>query len=238
MQVRILMFFGLSVVTLHVWPCSVRSQEETRYFDHGGWKYRETKTRVRVPVRELRFEDQQQTFYEPEYKTEFQTYQRPIYQPVTQYQWEPRWHGWWNIFDGPHLAYHLRPTTVWQSGTQTIRIPVTRQEFVPETRTVRVAIPQLKFIEKDQVTRTAIAPSATQSMATRPAATDATSVNPAYRTATPVYVAPFTTPAYVPAPFYSQYPSRYDGAFGGIARLNDDPPRYGIPASGTWQARR
>lgn len=204
--------------------------EQVRYYEQGGITYREARDTVRKPVREFEYKNQQQTYYREQYTTSFQDYQQLQYQPVTQYQWQPRWHGWWRVFRGPELAYHLVPQTTWQTKSQTYRYPVTTRQLVPDTQTVQVAMPKLAFKEEEVVTRTAVAPGARSTLA-------ASRVPPVpTRLATPAgtYLPPAV--AYVPpaTPYTAgTFVNSYDNSqYGGVARLEGDPPRYSTAISG------
>jgi hypothetical protein len=188
--------------------------DDVRFYEENGQTIKESRTLARVPVRDVRYEDRQQTVYRQQETNGTQSVTQYYYYPVTQYRWEPRWHGWWRIFQGPHLAYHYVPTTQWQVGSHSVQLPGGQRQWVPETRTVKVAIPQLRFEEREQVTRTVVASDA----APAPAANGRA---PAYR--------PLATPPAVWSPY---------GMYGGTARLDGDPPRYATGTEGGWQARR
>lgn len=222
--------------------------QDVRFYEQGGITYRETKTKVRRPVREIEYQDQQQTFYREKYATQMQSVREYRYQAITQYYWEPRVHGRWNVFTGPHLAYHLRPQTTWQHQTRLAEYPVTQRTYEPQTRTVRTAVPKLSFKEEEVVARTAVGPAASgRQLATAPApqpptiAWNLTPNRPSYTygwSRAPVYV-----PAYPQVAQNYITPGWNYGAYGGVARLDGDPPRYGngystAPNAGAWQARR
>lgn len=232
--------------------------EDVRFFEQGGITYRESTTTVRQPTREIEYEDKQQTTYREKYDTRMQSVRQYRYAPITQYTWESRVHGRWNLFTGPHMAYYLRPQGSWQLQTRTAQIPVTERRIEQDTRTVKVAVPKLSMQEREVVTRTAVGPAAANRRlaAAPPAQPDQpalawnlaprTTYAPAYAWAPPQVAQP---QFYVPA--YPQVANNYatpgwsygaNGAYGGIARLDGDPPRYGYsagaPNAGAWQARR
>ncbi len=222
--------------------CPLASGQESRYYEEGGVTYKEIRTKVQQPVRELEYKDEQQTFYRERYVTDMQPSAQTIYQPAVQYSWEPRWHGWWNIIDGPHVAYHLVPRSTWQPQVVNYQVPITRREVMPETRTVRVAVPKLAMQEVESVTRVAVGPAANRAvMAQAPTAPSLAWNLPAPSPVAPVQVAPVYIPpatAYAYAPYSYAYASPY----GGVARLQSDPPRYsnglgGSASQGAWQAR-
>jgi hypothetical protein len=225
--------------------------DDVRYYEEGGITYRETRSTVKQPVREIEYENQQQTYYREQYQTQMHDVQQMVYQPVTQYRWEPRTHGWWRIFQGPHIAYHLIPETRWQTNVVNQKLPVTQRSYIPETRTVRVAVPKLSLKETENVTRTAVGPAAGNTRLSQAPTTAPTTSQAPASIAWNVTPAPVTygysypsAPVYLPAypaaqyaygsPVYSPY-----GTYGGVARLEGDPPRYGLSAvgEGNWQAR-
>lgn len=138
---------------------------DVRFYEEDGVTYRETRVRVRRPVSETRYEERQETVYRPRYTTDIRDATQTYYAPVTRYQWEARWHGWWNPFQDPYVAYHLVPYTYWQTRQQTIQVPQTKSEWVPETRTVRKPITTLRFVEKEEVSRVAVNPQPRRSTA-------------------------------------------------------------------------
>ena len=207
---------------------------QTRYYTENGVTYRETRRRVREPVSQTQYRDQTQTVYRSQYTTKMQDYEQAGYAPVTQYYWQPRWHGTWRIFQDPHLAWHLKPHTTWQRVTQRVQVPVTVSQVVPETRTVKIPETQLRFVEREQIERVAVAPQPT--LASVPALQFVST--PQVAVAPPIYDPyairlPSTAPIYNVSPIYSPYT-----VVGGIARLDGDPPRYGIGYSEGWRARR
>jgi hypothetical protein len=243
-SVRRCLWLGLAAAILT--RCSPAAHgQESRYFEEGGITFRETRTKIQQPVQELEYKDEQQTYYRERYITDMQPSAQTVYQPAVQYVWEPRWHGWWRIFEGPHVAYHLVPRSTWQPQVVNYQVPVTRREVIPETRTVRVAVPKLSMKEVENVTRVAVGPAAGRVAVPPPPGATAPSMAwnlpPAPVAAqslpgAPVYIPASPAYAYTPygvSPPYSPY--------GGVARLYSDPPRYGAGVAGsgqgTWQAR-
>jgi hypothetical protein len=135
-----------------------RAASEDRVYEQDGVTYRETRNRVRRPVSETRYQERDEVFYREKYTTEMRDVAQTVATPVTQYVWEARWHGWWNPFQEPYVAYHLVPYTSWSTRQQSVRLPVTRREFFPEKRTVRVPVTTLRMVEEDRITRVAVNP--------------------------------------------------------------------------------
>ena len=232
--------------------CQPGMCQESRFYQQGGITFKETRTKVQQPVREIEYQDQQQTWYRERYITDMQPVAQTVYQPTTQYVWEPRWHEWWRPFQGPHLAYHLVPRSAWQPQVLNQQIPVTRREVIPETRTVRVPTQKLSMKEVEQVTRVAVGPAASNAAVAQAPAASAPGLAwnlPTIPQPAAVYVPP--TPNYAArnyaAPNYAYVApngaANYAYPYGGVARMESDPPRFGsalatLPSEGAWQARR
>ena len=195
--------FGKIALLVSYLAATAAAADDVRYYQQNGVTYRETRTVVKQPVNDVQYRDLQHTFYRDRYTTEMRDVVRNRYVPITRYVWQPRWHGQWNILQGPHLAYHLVPYTNWEIRQQTIRVPTTRHEIIPETHTVRVPQTNLRYEDRVQITRVPVGPSA-----------------PHFSSAT----AQHSTPLF-------RLPTQNAGqreVYGGIARLDEDPPRYGI----------
>jgi len=181
--------------------------QDVRHYGDNGQNRTETPQTVRRPVSEVTYETQARAVYETRNQTEMQTFARPVYVPVTQYQWVPRWHGWWRVFRGPHVAYHLMPQTVWTVQRQEYQLPSTRLVTVPSTTTAQVPRAENSFVQGQEATREPVGTlrSNSQLLSSRP-----------------------TFDAYADLTHY-----------GGIARMDADPPRYGpVASSGGWRPRR
>lgn len=214
---------------------------DVRYYDENGVRFQETRYQVRQPVREVRTVDQPVTEYQTTFRTAWEPRTVTSVVPVTQYEVVPRLHDWWRIFGEPYVAYHLEPYTVWTSVTHSTSVPVTRQETQPQTRTVRLAVPQLRFETQERVTRVALGPSSNFANGdpSRPTTVaEVTVPQPSIAQAAPGGFGDLS-PNSAAAPQF--IPARGGGAtgYGGIARLEGDPPRYGtVAGAGGWQARR
>ncbi len=221
----------LSLLPWAAWMLVVGGQAwgEVRYYqDSSGVTWKEETRTVQRPVHDVKMQEQQQTYYREQVKTDVQNYQYTAYTPSQRYEWVPRWHGWWRIFEGPHVAYHLEPRVVWNSTPYQVSVPVTRREFVPETRTVQVPTSELRMESKEEVVRTAVAGPA-PALATNPWPPSG------YAYASPPGSSPWAygpaAPVYMPAqPVYPMY--------GGIARVDTEPPKWGVPDDGGWHAIR
>jgi len=138
---------------------NVSTADEVRYYEKDGVTYKETRRVVREPISETRLEQKQQTVYREQYRTEMKDSQRTVYQPVTEYRWQAYLHGRWNPLVQPYWAYRLVPSTRWVARQETVRMPVTQRELVPETRTVQVPITTQRVAEREIIERVAVSAS-------------------------------------------------------------------------------
>ena len=195
------------------------SSERVRYYqDSQGTTWREERSVVRQPVRAVQLEPQEQRVYREQYRTQMEQYQYLSYSPVVQYEWVPRLHDWWRVFQQPYVAYHLEPQVQWQARSYAVQVPVTQRELVAETRTAHVPVARLKFEDREQVTRTAVTPDGPSLAQQLPG----TTLDPHERggwVAAPRWPAS-SSPVDVP-------PGEPRSAYGGIARMDDGLPRVG-----------
>ena len=197
--------------------------EDVRYYEQDGVMYRETRIRLRHPVNEVRYKELKRTVYQDQYTTELKPVVRNTYVPVTTYAWQPEVYGKWNPFVQPHIAYRPVPKVSWSVQPQTIQVPVTRRTTIPQTQSYQVPETNLRYVERDYVQRIPVGPAPTrQTTTSTPARTNPSpnaSVGGAPQNITgtqplqPVYRPPNQT-----AP---------REVFGGVARFDGDPPRYG-----------
>ncbi|MCA9262943.1 MAG: hypothetical protein KDA60_03805 [Planctomycetales bacterium] len=186
-----------------------QDQADVRYYKENGVTYRETTGgfRPRFPERAA------DTF--PEAEIARRAAERPVYVPVTRYYWEPRWHGWWRPIAGPHLAYHLTPVTRWEARS------TTPPGDARETWLSRVPVPPTA----GNSAWSAASPRTNDGQLESGGhlAGDATSAPPIAGPAVAGQSLPRTLNS---APRSTTYEPPTP-AVGGIARLEQDPPRYG-----------
>jgi hypothetical protein len=184
--------------------------DEVRYFELGGITYRETRRTVQRPVWETKMQQTTRTVYKEEYYTETKDVTQVYWCPVTTYRAETYWVGRWNPFVEPYLATEWIPETCWQQHTQVLKMPVTCRRLVPQTQTVQAPVNTQKYVSQEVVSRVAVSGPAPQ-------------------------VVPQAAPAATPTLVRRASGSiGYGEPIGGIARLNQDPPRYGVGAA--WRA--
>ena len=181
---------------------------EVRYYEQDGVTYRETRQVVQRPVYQTEMRPTTQTVYRQEHVTELRETARTWWAPVAVHSNEAVWMGRWNPFVEPYLVY--RPTTRvrWEARTETTQAPVTVSRWVPHSQTAEVPVTVRRVIPEEIISRVAVSGSG----APAPASTSSPAVAGA--------LAPVPRPASA-------------GPVGGVARLDNDPPRQG--ANTAWR---
>ncbi len=167
--------------------------------EENGMRYRMTRSKVMQPVRDYRYVDQPQVYYQQRYRTEFRPTTMTQFVPQTRYEVVPRLYDWWRVlgvYGQPYVAYGMEPRTSWVRQTQNVAVPVTRSEVVPYTRTVRTPVPYLRMVEREHVSRVALGPVGASQVAVPPQ-----QLTPTYVRATPdpTVASRSPQPTYIPA---------------------------------------
>ncbi len=130
--------------------------QEGQYIQQNGKTYYETRQKILRPVQETRYEERERTVYREEYSTAIEESQRVVHVPVTEYRWEAKWHGRWNPFVQPYMAYRLVPRTTWEPRAETVRVPVTQRNLVPERVVEHIPVTSRHMVEEEVIRRTAV----------------------------------------------------------------------------------
>jgi hypothetical protein len=211
-MVRVSEVLAVLIVAL-VLAASSATADQVRYFQQNGVTYCETTRTMQRPVCETTMQQTTRTVYKQQYYTETKDVTQTTWCPVTTYQPETYWVGRWNPFVEPYVQTRWVPQTTWQQRTEVVKVPVTCSKLVPETQQVQVPVASQKMVSEEVVvSRVAVstpAPCVAQPFVSQPAASPAYVVSPAQ-----TYPA---NPAYI----------NCGEQVGGVARLNQDPPRYG-----------
>ncbi len=116
-----------------------------------GITYRQEVRTYQRPVVENKVETREVKSYQPELVTTTQTESRTYYTPSVHYAWQPKWHGWWNPFKQPTLAYHQVPVTTWQPRVENVQLPQTTTRWVEKTQQVQVPTTVTRWEETREV---------------------------------------------------------------------------------------
>ena len=130
--------------------------QSVREYEDNGIRYRETTQIIQRLIPETRYEQRETTVYRERYTTDMQESIRTYQVPVTEQQWVLGYQRTWNIFRPPVPSYRLLPVTRWETRTETVRIPVTRREYIPEHRVQQVPITTMRLAEERIVRRVPI----------------------------------------------------------------------------------
>ena len=191
--------------------------DQVRYYQENGITYCETRRTVQRPVCETTMQQTTRTVYKEQCYTETKDVTQVSWCPVTAYQPETYWVGRWNPFVEPYLETRWVPQTTWQQRTEVVKLPVTCRKLVPEVQQVQVPVTTQKLVSEDVVvSRVAVS------------------------SPVPCVGQTVSNPAYYPAQTYVGNPGSIPSGqqIGGIARLNQDPPRYGVGTTATVSPTR
>jgi hypothetical protein len=148
----------LLALTLAALATPVAVAQEPRYFVENGIQYRETTQVMQRPITETKYQPHETSGVAPRYTTDMQESVRTYQVPVVEQQWVPGLQRTWNVFAPPVLSYRLMPVTRWETRTETVRLPVTKVEYVPTKSVVQVPITNTHIAEERIVRREAIGP--------------------------------------------------------------------------------
>jgi hypothetical protein len=134
----------------------IATADDVQYETVGGVRYQVITETNQRPITEWRSEPREQTVFQERYTTSMQESVRTYQVPVTEQQWVPGYQRTWNIFAPPVLSYRLQPVTRWETRTETVRIPITKREYVPQRQVQHVQVPDTKIAEEKVVRRVAV----------------------------------------------------------------------------------
>jgi hypothetical protein len=153
--------------------------DDVTYEESNGVRYQVTRQVTQKLIPETKYEPRQYTTYRERYTTEMQEVPRTYQVPVTEQQWVPGYQRSWNPFAPPVLTYRLVPVTRMESRTDTVRVPSTRKEYIPETATQHVPVTTHHLAQEEHTHRVAVGPIQNGTVATAPATTNSAANNAA-----------------------------------------------------------
>jgi hypothetical protein len=183
--------------------------DEGRYVVENGITYYDTYRVVQRPVMETACQQTTRTVYKEQFSTETKDVTRTSWTPVTVYRAETQMVGKWNFFIEPYYETHWVAETQWVPHNEVVKMPVTCRKLVPETQTVQVPVTTQKMV--DQYIRTS-------RVAVNGISPTGASINGPVARPTPQ-----NSP--VSATELRYQPPQPGDQIGGVARLNQDPPR-------------
>jgi hypothetical protein len=190
--------------------------DEVRYVQENGITYCDTYRTVQRPITETSCQQTTRTVYKEQFNTETRDVTRTCWTPVTTYRTETEMVGKWNFFIEPYYETRWVAETRWVPRTDVVKMPVTCRKLVPETQTVQVPVTTQKVISENiLVSRVAV---------------NGVAPTPTYANGPSPRPNPPATP--IPTTVQRYQPLQPGEQIGGVARLSQDPPRYGTsPAS-------
>jgi len=130
--------------------------QDVQYETVNGIRYQVVTQTTQRPITETHWEPRQNTVQRPQYRVEMHDSVRTYQVPVTEQQWVLGYSRGWNIFAPPKPSYRLMPVTRWETRTETVKIPVTKVDYIPEQQTQHVPVTNTHIAEEKTVRRVAI----------------------------------------------------------------------------------
>jgi hypothetical protein len=121
-----------------------------------GVTYQVTTRVVERALPTTEYQTREEKFYRPQISTQYQTHQQTYLSPTTQYQMVPRLAGRWNPFVQPYWVYDYVPVTRWEARPATVHVPLTKTDWVEETRRLQVPVTTYKTVKEEQITKVAL----------------------------------------------------------------------------------
>ncbi len=147
---------ALAIVAFSVVAASDAYAQNVQVVEENGIQYRVTTQVTQRAIPETKWVPSETTQVSPRYTTEMQDSVRTYQVPITEQQWVPGWQRTWNVFAPPVLSYRLMPVTRWETRTETIRVPVTKVDYVPYKQVQHIPVTNTRIAEERIVRREAI----------------------------------------------------------------------------------
>jgi hypothetical protein len=167
----------VAILAAGIWCTAVgvlSAADQVTYEDKDGVTYRVTTRTVKRPILETKIQAQERTIYRQKVTTELQTVNRSYPVQTTRYQWMPVWQKSWNPFSPPYLVYRQVAVTDWETRQETVQIPVTKTEMVPEKLVDQTPVTTQRFVEDTYTERVAVGAKPQTAVATAPKLTPRT----------------------------------------------------------------
>lgn len=146
---------ALAVATLAALVSPAVAQN-VQVVEENGIQYRVTTHVTQKAIPETKWVPSETTQVSPRYTTEMQDSVRTYQVPVTEQQWVPGYQRTWNLFAPPVLSYRLMPVTRWETRTETVKVPVTKVDYVPYKQVQHIPVTNTRIANETHVSRVAI----------------------------------------------------------------------------------
>lgn len=147
---------ALAIATLAAWAAPAIAQQNVQEVVENGIQYRVTTHVTQKAIPETKWVPSETTQVSPRYTTEMQDSVRTYQVPVTEQQWVPGYQRTWNLLAPPVLSYRLMPVTRWETRTETVKVPVTKVEYVPYKQVQHIPVTNTRIANETHVSRVAI----------------------------------------------------------------------------------
>jgi hypothetical protein len=147
---------ALALAALAAMAAPAIAQQNVQDVVENGIQYRVTTHVTQKAIPETKWVPSETTQVSPRYTTEMQDSVRTYQVPITEQQWVPGYQRTWNIFAPPVLSYRLMPVTRWETRTETVKVPVTKVEYVPYKQVQHIPVTNTRIVPETHVSRVAI----------------------------------------------------------------------------------
>jgi|GEM_PF-4014140 len=147
---------ALALATLAALAAPAAAQQNVQDVVENGIQYRVTTHVTQKAIPETKWVPSETTQVSPRYTTEMQDSVRTYQVPVTEQQWVPGYQRTWNLLAPPVLSYRLMPVTRWETRTETVKVPVTKVDYVPYKQVQHIPVTNTRIAEERHVSRVAI----------------------------------------------------------------------------------
>lgn len=129
---------------------------QVTYEEADGIRYQVSRQTTPRAIDSVTYEPREYTTYRNHYTTDMQEVQRTYMVPITEQQWVPGYERSLNIFAPPVFSYRMMPVTRWEARTETVRVPVTKHQVIPEQRTAQVPVVKRQIVNDTHEHRVAV----------------------------------------------------------------------------------
>jgi hypothetical protein len=147
---------ALAIATLAALASPAIAQQNVQVVEENGIRYQVTTHVTQKAIPETKWVPSETTQVSPRYTTEMQDSVRTYQVPITEQQWVPGYQRTWNLLAPPVLSYRLMPVTRWETRTETVKVPVTKVDYVPYKHVQHIPVTNTRIANETHTSRVAI----------------------------------------------------------------------------------
>ena len=147
---------ALAIATLAALASPASAQQNVQVVEENGIRYQVTTQVTQKAIPETKWVPSETTQVSPRYTTEMQDSVRTYQVPITEQQWVPGYQRTWNLLAPPVLSYRLMPVTRWETRTETVKVPVTKVDYVPYKHVQHIPVTNTRIANETHTSRVAI----------------------------------------------------------------------------------